>query len=226
MDGVQPESDLSQHVSHLELYELVLSQRPAKLLALQGVLSSLVEAEFCSAHRSPGDSKTSLVEAAEGSLEALDVEHIFLGDLDVVKHDHTSRRRPQRVLALNLRRLDARHRVLLEDKTTDIASFILGPNDEDVSVGRVCDPSLAPVENEVITLVNCLCRHLAGVGTSIWLRETETPDELSRGELGDQAVLHRLICVGVNGEHDEGRLYGECRPIATIDILNRSVDQT
>ena len=190
MDSVESESDLSQHVSHLELHELVLSQRSAELLALQGVVSSLVEAKFCSTHRSPGDSKASLVEAAEGSLEALDVEHVFLGDLDVVKHDHTSRRRPQRVLALNLGRLDARHRVLLEDKTTDIASFILGPNDEDVSVGRVCDPSLAPVENEVITLVNCLCRHLARVGTSIWLSEAEAANKLSCGELGDQAVLH------------------------------------
>ena len=95
MDGVQPESDLSQHISHLELYELVLSQRPAELLTLQGVVSSFVEAEFCSAHRSPGDSKTSLVEAAEGSLEALDVEHVFLGDFDVIKHDHASRRSPQ-----------------------------------------------------------------------------------------------------------------------------------
>ena len=95
MNGVESESDLSQHVSHLELYELVLSQRPAELLALQSILPSLVEAEFCSAHRSPGDSKTSLVEAAEGSLEALDVEHVFLGDFDVVKHDHASRRSPQ-----------------------------------------------------------------------------------------------------------------------------------
>ena len=190
MDGVEAESDLSQHVSHLELYELVLSQRSAELLALHGIVSSLVEAKFCSAHGSPGDSKASLVEAAEGSLEALDVEHVFLGDLDVVKHDHTGRRSPQRVLAFNLGRLDARHRLLLEDETSDIASFILGPNDEDVSVRRVCDPSLASIENEVITLVNCLCRHLARIGTSIWLSEAEAANKLSRGELGDQAVLY------------------------------------
>ena len=130
------------------------------------------------------------------------------------------------MLALDLWCLDARHRVLLKDETSDIASFILGPNDEDISVRRVCDPSLASVKDEVITLVNCLCRHLAGVRTSIWLRETEAADELSRGELGDQAVLHRLICVRVDWEHDEGRLYGECRAIATIDVLDRPVDQT
>ena len=91
MDGVKSKSDLGQHIGHLELNKLVLGQRSAELLTLHCVLSSLVEAELCGSHGSPCYSKTRLIETAEGSLEALDIEHIFFRDLHVIHHNHTCR---------------------------------------------------------------------------------------------------------------------------------------
>ena len=90
MDGVESKRNFSECVGHLELNKLVLSQRFAKLLALHGVFSRLVEAELSSAHRSPCNTESSLVKAAEGSLESLDVQHVLLGHSNVVHKDHTS----------------------------------------------------------------------------------------------------------------------------------------
>lgn len=78
----------------------------------------------------------------------------------------------------------------------------------------------------MVTLVHSFGHHLTGVRACIGLSETEATDQLSCRKLRDQAILDGLVGVCVNWEHDEGGLDGEGRAIATINILNGSVDQT
>ena len=130
------------------------------------------------------------------------------------------------MFAFNLGCFDTRHFALVEYKATDVTGLVLSPNNEDSSVRRVCDPSFAAVEDEMIALINCFRRHLAWVRTCVWLSETKAANELCSREPGDIFIFHRLVCVCVDREHDKGRLNGERRAITTIDILDRSVDQT
>ena len=81
--------------------------------------------------------------------------------------------------------------------------LILGPDNEDIGVRRVCDPGLASVENEVITLVNCLGLHLTWIRASVWFGKTEAANKLRSCQLGNETVLHRLVGIGVDGEYDE-----------------------
>mmetsp|Transcript_15780 Transcript_15780/g.21356 ORF Transcript_15780/g.21356 Transcript_15780/m.21356 type:complete len:253 (-) Transcript_15780:423-1181(-) len=204
VDAVQAERNFSQHVSHFQLWDLHLCERLAELLPLHGVVAGGVEAELGSAHGSPRDTESGLVEAAEGSLESLHVQHVLFGNFDVIEHDHASRRGAQGMLAFDLGRRDSLHGVLLEDEASDIACFILGPDDEDASVRRVCDPGLASVEHEVVALVDSLRAHLTRVGARVWLSQTEAADKLGSGEFGNQAIFDRLVRECVDGVHDEG----------------------
>ena len=132
---VETQSDLSAHVSHLLLHELGLSEGAPELLAVQSVLSCLVEAELCCSHCSPSDTESSLVEAAEGSLESSDIEDVVLGHLDVVHHDHAGDGGAEGVLALDLGSGDALH-VAGQDESLDFPGFgLLGPDHENVRDG-------------------------------------------------------------------------------------------
>lgn len=61
-------------------------------------------------------------------------QHILLGHLHLVHQDHARGRRPQRELALDLRRCQALH-ATLQDETSDPAILTLGPDHRDVRHG-------------------------------------------------------------------------------------------
>ena len=85
---MKTQSDFSQHICHLELDKLHLGKRFAELLALHGVLASCMEAVLGCAHGAPGDAEAGLVKARERSLEAFNIEHVLLGNLHIVHHNH------------------------------------------------------------------------------------------------------------------------------------------
>lgn len=70
---VQTEGNLGAHIRHLLLHELGLGKGAPELLAVERVVASLVETKLGCSHCTPGDTESSLVEAAEGSLKTSDI---------------------------------------------------------------------------------------------------------------------------------------------------------
>jgi len=87
---MQAESYFSAHISHFLLHELSLSKRATELFAVHCVFTCSMEAEFSCSHCTPSDTESGLIEAAEWTLETLDIQDIFLGHLNVVHHYHPS----------------------------------------------------------------------------------------------------------------------------------------
>ncbi len=95
--GLQPQSDLGQHVGELQLDDLGRGERPAELLAIERIAACRLETRLGSAHRAPGDAITRAVEATERALQSLDIgEQRVLADLDLVHDDFAGDRRAQR----------------------------------------------------------------------------------------------------------------------------------
>ena len=97
---------------------------------------------FGSAHDAPGDAVTGVVQAAKGTLQALDIREVVLfGNKDIV-HDNLPRNRgPQREFALNLGGGQSFH-ALFQDKAADHVVVGFCPDDEYVRQRTVADPHL------------------------------------------------------------------------------------
>jgi len=67
---------------------LVRGQRPSELLALERVVASGLQAELSFSQRAPGYTEAGTIEAAEGSLQSLDVrEEVGFRHEDLIHHD-------------------------------------------------------------------------------------------------------------------------------------------
>ena len=134
MDRVKAEGNLSQHVCHLELRNLHLSEWLAELNSVHRVIACGVEAVFSGSHGAPGDAESSLIQTTERALHSLDVEHVLLRYLHIIEHNHAGGGGAERVLAFDLGGLDSRHRVSLQDEAADNVLLILAPDNEHVGV--------------------------------------------------------------------------------------------
>src|SRR5690606_39426984 len=118
----------------LLLVELRLRQRPVELLAIESVLPRRMPAELGGAEDAPGNAVAGAVEAAERTLEPLDVrqKRVF-AHLDIVHHDLAGHRSAEGELASDLRCRETFH-ALVEHETPDLAAVRLGlrPDDEDI----------------------------------------------------------------------------------------------
>ena len=86
--GLQAECDLGLHVGELLLVKLATGKRGAELLAVEAVLAGGVEAEFRGAQCAPTDAVARAIEAAEWTLQPLDIgQQRVLADLDILHHD-------------------------------------------------------------------------------------------------------------------------------------------
>mmetsp|Transcript_19535 Transcript_19535/g.28172 ORF Transcript_19535/g.28172 Transcript_19535/m.28172 type:complete len:354 (+) Transcript_19535:133-1194(+) len=202
--SLQAEGDLGVHVCQLQLHQLVAGEGCPKLLALQDVLPSLLHAELCSSHGSPGDAVASVVQAGEGPRQSLHGwEHVFSGHLHVFHENHASVGSPQGELAFNLRGRQSGH-ALLEDESPDVARVVLCPNHEDVGNGGVGDPVLGAIEDVVVTFSPGLGLHGSRVGAVVGFGEAEAANQLAPGQLGQVLLLHFLCSKLVDGVHDQG----------------------
>ena len=139
--GVQAQADLRHRVRQLLLDQLIGAERAAELLPVQDVVPRLLHAELRRAEAAPRDAVARVVEAGEGSAEALHVgEHVLLGHDHVVHEDHPGHGGAQGELALNLGSRESLH-PLLENEAAE-AALGLRPDDEHVSNGGIGDPVL------------------------------------------------------------------------------------
>jgi hypothetical protein len=68
--------------------------------------------------------------------------------------------------------------------------------------------------------------HGSGIRTVVGFGETETSDDFTGGEFGDELVLDSLRTEGVDRVHNQGRLDRHGRSVSTINSFNFSGDQT
>ena len=177
---LQADGDLGRVISELLLDELVLRERPPKLLAVDGVLAGHVHARLGGAERAPRDAVARVVEAAKGALEALDVgEKAVLAHVNVVHEDLAGHRRAQGKLALDRRRGEAGH-AALKQKAAEAAVVRARPHDKDVGDGRVGDPRLGAVQDVAAAGKGAGGRlHASGIAAVVGLGKAKGADKLA-----------------------------------------------
>mmetsp|Transcript_42159 Transcript_42159/g.73303 ORF Transcript_42159/g.73303 Transcript_42159/m.73303 type:complete len:438 (+) Transcript_42159:41-1354(+) len=225
--GLVAQRKLGDGVRELLLDELVGRQGRAELLSVQSVLASNADASLRGTQGTPGNTETRVVQAAEGSAEALGLgEHVLLGHVNLVHEDHTGHGSTQTHLALDLRSGQALH-ALLQDETTDVTGIVLGPDDEHVRHGGVGDPVLGTGHLEAAIGLGAGTRlHAGGVTAVVGLGETEAANLDSLGQVRKVLLLLLLGAVVVNRPHDQRRLYTHGGSVATVDSLDSVGDQT
>lgn len=181
--GLETQGNLSVGIGHLLLHQLEAGQGDTELLAVQGVVSGLGQAELGSTEGTPGNTEAGVVQASERSLETVNLGEEVLGrDLNIVHHDHTGDRGTERELALDLGGRETLH-TLFKDKALDLAAVreILGPDNKDVGNGRVGDPGLGAAQNVVSVDLAGDSLHRARVRTVVRLGQSEASDNLTLG---------------------------------------------
>ena len=160
---------------------------------------------------SPGSDS---LQAREGTLETVDVEHVALRNGDLVHEDRPRDRSAKRELVLDLRRRQSFPSLrrysplastssrsenptpahLLEHEAANLAiPLALGPNDKDVRDGRVGDPRLRSTDHEASS--RCLGRlghHASGIGAVVRLGESKAADFGARRQVGEELLLKRI----------------------------------
>ena len=103
------------------------------------------------------------------------------GDLDAVHDDLAGDRRAERQLAADLRRGQTFH-ALFENEAADgvVVRGRFRPDHEHVRDRRIGDPRLCAGEPVAAVDLFGACRHAAGVGAGIRLRQAEAADRIRR----------------------------------------------
>ena len=223
--ALQAQGDFGLHVGQFFLDQLVGGQRAAELLAVQGVLASLVPAVLGGAQRAPGNAVTGGVEAGERTFQAGHVrQHVLFRHEHIVHHDFTGDGRAQAHLAVD-RRGGQTVPAFFQNKAADLAVFGLAPHHEHVGDRAVGDPHL--VAGEAVAAVHFLGAggHAARVGAVVRLGQAETADPLAAGQLGQVFLLLLFAAEFIDRHHHQGRLHAHHGAVAGIHPLHFPGDQ-
>ncbi len=223
--ALQGQGDLGLHVSQLLLDQLVGSQRPAELLAVEHVLARGVPAELGGAQRAPADAVASAVQAGERPLQPAHLGKGVLFRAEHVVHDDLAGdRSAQADLAVD-RRGGQPFPALLQHEAADFAGVILGPDHENIGDRAVGDPHLAA--GQAIAAVDLFRPgdHRARVGAVVRLGEAEAADVFAAGQLGQVLLPGRLVAELEDRHHHQRRLHAHHRAVARIDALDLAGDQ-
>ncbi|KAI3488740.1 hypothetical protein L1887_47081 [Cichorium endivia] len=223
------ERSFGRGVGELLLDELEAGDGAAELRTVEGVLAGLLNAGLEGAHGAPRDAVARRVEALERRAETgtrVREQRLVALHLDVLHEDGAGDRGTQLELVLDGGRREALG-ALFDDEAADlVVPLALCPDDKDVCVGRVGDPGLAAVEDDVaVAGVGGGGLHGAGVGAVVGLGETEAADELTLGEARQILLLLRLGSELVDGAHDERALNGHDGAVARVDALDLPGDE-
>ncbi len=182
-------------------------------------------AELGGAERPPGDAVARIVEAGERPAQpAHPGEHVFLGDEDVLHHDHAGDRRAEAELPLDLRRGEPLH-APLEEKAADRPLVILGPYHADIGDRGIGDPGLGAVEDVSARAAPGPGPHRGGIGAGVGFGEAETTHPFAASELGEELGTLCLRAEGVDRIHHQRGLHRKRAAVAGIDPLDLARDQ-
>merc|ERR1719199_2501877 len=155
---IEANGNFCDSISQLHLDELVGRKWTAKLLAIHGICSGLLDAVFGSTPSSPGNAEACGIEASERPPHSCDFgQHVFLRNLHLVELEHSRWRGTQRELALDFGRGKAFHSALNNEATDLSIGACLGPNNSDVTNRRVRDPIFGAMQYIMVSLVCRFC---------------------------------------------------------------------
>jgi len=117
-----------------------------------------------------------------------------LGNLDVVHVYHACVGSSERHFPFNSGGLNAGHGSL-KAVALDLALVVLSPNDEEMSVGRVCDPCFGAIQKEMVSFVLGSCFHAGRVRAVVGLGQAKAADGFASFKLGHPFILDYFISV-------------------------------
>src|SRR5690606_10647418 len=218
------QGDAAGHVGQLDLRALGGGDRAAEQDALLAVVQRLVQAGDGGADRTPGDAVAGLGQAAQRTLEALDVgQAVGLGHAHVVEVQGAGHRGAQAHLVLDLLGGEA-GRALLHDEALD-ALVGLRPDDGDVGQVAVGDPHLRAVEHPVAAILAGVGLHVGRVGAAVRLGQAEAADHLAGGHARQPLPPLLLRAVGVDRVHAQRGLHADEAAQAAVAALQLLADQ-
>ena len=225
--GLQGEGDFGHHIGQLFLKQLRAGQWAAELLAVQTILAGGAVTELGGAQRTPRNTISRAVEAAERTFQPLDIrQQSVLAHHHIVHIDHAGDRCAERQLPGDFWCGQALH-ILFQHKAADRPAMRLAlrPNDKDIGDRRVGNPCLVAADLVTARHLHRARAHPAGVGTGVGLGQPETSDQFTAGEARQIFAPLFLAAIGVDRVHHEAGLHTHHAAIAGVDPLHLARDQ-
>ena len=229
--GLQTQRDFGLHIGHFFLNQLIGSQWPAELLAVQGVLTRPVKTIFRRAQCAPGNAVTRTVQASERAFQALHFrECVFFGDKHAIHDDFASDGSTQTDLAVNRGCAQTRHAFFQHKAAyrTDSTSFadLFGPDHEHVCNRRIGDPHFVAAEFVAAFDLVRATGHAGRVRAVIGFGQTKATYPFAGGEFGQIFLPLAFGAEFKNRQHHQGRLHAHHGAITRVDPLDFACDQS